>query len=49
LLNFLEGEEVDIVGGVDGLGCAEDIVRDGDSAAEDRVVFDIVDSARRQR
>jgi hypothetical protein len=43
----LEGEEVDVVCGVDGLGSAEDVVGDGDAAAEDRVVFDIVDSEER--
>lgn len=44
-LGFLEGEEVDVVGGVDGLRSAEDIVRDGDSSSENGVVFDVVDSA----
>lgn len=47
LLDFLEGEEVNVVGGVDGLRCAEDVMCDGDSAAEDGLVFDVVDSAAR--
>lgn len=33
LLDFLESEEVDVVGRVDCLGCAEDVVGDGDAAA----------------
>lgn len=43
-LYFLEGKEVDVVCGVDGLSRAEDVVGDGDTAAENGVVFDIVDS-----
>lgn len=39
----MEGLEVDVVGGVDGLGGAEDGVGDGDAAAEEGVVFDVVD------
>lgn len=44
LLDFLQGEEVDVVGRVDRLGGAEDIVGDGDAATEDGGVFDVVDS-----
>jgi hypothetical protein len=44
LLDFLQGEEVDIVGGVNGLGCAKDVVGDGDAATEHGGVFDVVDS-----
>lgn len=44
LLDFLQGEEVDVVGRVDRLGCAEDVVGDGDAATEDGGVFDVVDS-----
>lgn len=35
--------EVDVVCGVDGLGGAEDAVGDGVAAAEERVVFHVVD------
>ena len=40
---FLEGLEVDVVGAVDGLRGAEDGVGDGDTAAEEGGVFDVVD------
>ena len=40
---FLEGLEVDVVCGVDGLGGAEDGVGDGDAPAQEGVVFDVVD------
>jgi hypothetical protein len=49
LLDFLQGEEIDVVGGVDSLGCAEDVVGDGDAAAEDGGVFDVVDSEWKER
>jgi hypothetical protein len=49
LLDFLQGEEVDVIGGVDGLGGAEDVVGDGDAAAEDGGVFDVVDSGWKGR
>lgn len=44
LLNFLQREEVHVICGVDCLRCSEDVVRDGDAAAEDGVVFDVIDS-----
>lgn len=34
-LDLLQREEVDVVGAVDGLRCAEDVVCDGDAATED--------------
>jgi hypothetical protein len=40
----LERFEVDVVGRVDGLGRAEDGVCDGDAAAQDGRVFDVVDA-----
>lgn len=39
-----EGGEVDVVCGVDRLGGAEDAVGDGDAAAEEGGVFDVVDA-----
>ena len=44
-LQFLQGQEVDVVGGVEGLGGAEDVVGYGDAAAEVGGVFYVVDSA----
>lgn len=41
---LLEGAEVDVVGGVYGLRDSEDGVCDGDAAAEDGGVFDVVDT-----
>jgi hypothetical protein len=40
----LQGFEVDVIGRVDGLRGAEDGVRDGDAAAQERGVFDVVDA-----
>lgn len=42
-MEFLEGEEVDVVCGVDGLRDAEDVVGDGEAAAELGGVLDVVD------
>jgi len=44
LLHFLQREEGHVICGVDCLRCSEDVVRDGDAAAEDGVVFDVIDS-----
>lgn len=43
----MEALEVDVVCGVDGLGSAEDGVGDGDTTAEEGVVFDVVDKEGR--
>lgn len=40
---FVQGLEVDVVCGVDGLGGAEDGMGNGDAAAEEGAVFDVVD------
>ena len=40
---LFEGEEVDVVGRVDRLGCAENGVCDWDAAAEEGGVFHVVD------
>lgn len=45
LLHFLQRQEVHVVCGVDRLRCSEYVVRDGDAAAEDGVVFNVVDSS----
>jgi hypothetical protein len=42
---FLQGAEVDIIRGVDGLGGAEDAMGYGNTAAEDGGVLDVVYSA----
>lgn len=47
LLELLEGEEVDVVCGVDGLRHTKDVVGDGEAAAEFRRVLDVVDEERR--
>lgn len=44
--DLLEGEEVDVVGGVDGLRGAEDGVRDREPAPQIGRVFHVVDSTR---
>jgi hypothetical protein len=41
---LLQGEEVDVVCGIYGLGCTEDGVGDGVAAAEEGGVFDVVDA-----
>lgn len=43
---FLQGLEVDVVGGIDGLGGAEDAVGDWVASTEEGVVFDVVDEKR---
>lgn len=43
-----EGAEVDIVGRIDGLRRAKYCVSDGDTAAEDRRVFYIIDTAEKE-
>lgn len=40
---LVEGLEVDVICGIDGLGGAEDGVGDGDAAAEEGAVLDVVD------
>ena len=42
LLHLLQGQEVDIVGRVDRLRSAEDVVRHGDTATQNRRVLDVV-------
>lgn len=45
-LDLLEGGEVDVVGRVDGLGDAEDVVGDGEATAQLGGVLDVVDEKR---
>lgn len=43
MLQFLEGDEIDVVCAVDGLGGAEDVVGDGDAATKLTAILNIVD------
>lgn len=47
VLSPLEGEEVHVVGGVEGGGHAEDVVRDREAAPQLGAVFDVVHEQRR--
>lgn len=40
--DLAEHQKVDIIGGIDGLRYTVDLVRDGDSTTEIRIVFHIV-------
>ena len=44
-LRPLQSHEVDVVGGVDGAGCAVDAVRHRNPPAQDTPVLDVVNSA----
>lgn len=48
LLHLLKSQKVYVIGRVDGLRGTEDVVSDGNAAAEDGVIFNIIDPGRRR-
>ena len=44
---ILQSAEVDIVGGIEGLGCTEDTVRNGNTPTEEGRIFDVIDSVKK--